>query len=276
MTIISPKRWTMKPPCGAQLQRGHPLAAGLYGFWPINEGGGITLVDLAGKNAGTLTGTTWNASQYGATINSAGSAAFGSIPLSLSDTAVVTLSFWMRWAFANDNAIAFEFTSSIANTGSFNIDPNQSTIGAFQVAVGGGGTFNGGTFPRPSAAWHHYAVILMNNGSTAQGQLAYVDGVLQTITQAFSNSVSGNFANSTLYLFSRAGTSFFGTGGLASLAVWKRALSLAEVQRLYVDPWCMLQAQSPQRRFWSIASGIVFNPAWARGTNQIIGGGYAT
>jgi hypothetical protein len=43
-------RWTRKPPYGAPVDRGHPLAQGLRGFWSFSEGGGPVVHDAFGTN----------------------------------------------------------------------------------------------------------------------------------------------------------------------------------------------------------------------------------
>lgn len=48
-------RWTDKPPRGTQVDRSEPLARGLRGCWPINEGAGLTIYDVVGGNHLTMT-----------------------------------------------------------------------------------------------------------------------------------------------------------------------------------------------------------------------------
>lgn len=45
--------WKSKPSLGVQLDRGHPLARGLLGYWAMNEGAGRQVNDLARNNHGT-------------------------------------------------------------------------------------------------------------------------------------------------------------------------------------------------------------------------------
>ena len=62
----------LKPPKGAMLNRGHPLARGLKGCWLMNEGGGTIVNDLSGNgNTGILSGTapTWIAGSEGPAID---------------------------------------------------------------------------------------------------------------------------------------------------------------------------------------------------------------
>ena len=66
----------LKPPKGAMLNRGHPLALGLVGCWLMNEGGGNIVNDLSGNgNTGVFVGdgVSWSAGKYGPGISLAGS-----------------------------------------------------------------------------------------------------------------------------------------------------------------------------------------------------------
>ncbi len=61
----------------------------------------------------------------------------------------------------------------------------------------------------------------------------YVDGQAVPYTKLDSGTGAGNFANSTLYLMSRAGTSLFGNGDLDEVAIYNRALSAATIAEHY-------------------------------------------
>src|SRR5690242_1800589 len=65
MPIVATRRsWgRRKPPVGTPLARAHPLARGLVGCWPLNEGTGTLARDAAGGNHLTLTAASlWSAS----------------------------------------------------------------------------------------------------------------------------------------------------------------------------------------------------------------------
>src|SRR4051812_47040710 len=47
---IFPKRFTVKPPVGTQINWGHPLAKDLVGCWLFNEGGGASFINLANNS----------------------------------------------------------------------------------------------------------------------------------------------------------------------------------------------------------------------------------
>jgi hypothetical protein len=148
--------------------------------------------------------------------------------VNLSNTATITLSFWLWWnAFANDDELALETSANYnSNNGAILIDPNSSTSSAFDVNVHTS-NYNSCNFPRPSAAtWHHYGIIA---STTAQAQV-WVDGKSQTVSGGASPG--GNFGNFTLNLMSRNNTTLWGAGRMSDFAIFNRALSVSEILSL--------------------------------------------
>jgi hypothetical protein len=158
-----------------------------------------------------------------------GSSDSAHVALDLSNTNIITISFWLYWnAFANNDALAMEYSSNFnTNPGGFLVDPNNSSPspGTFTVGISGGGE-TVAVFTRPSAAvWHQY-VLTINHalaGSSAIPNI-YVDGVAQSLTYPFALSAPQNFGNFTLNFMSRATTSLFGAGRMADFALWQGVL----------------------------------------------------
>lgn len=69
MPIIVPRRHIMKPVCGTQLDRSHPLARGLTFCLPCNEGGGSPRDLIRGVQAVATNGATWGAGPGGAALS---------------------------------------------------------------------------------------------------------------------------------------------------------------------------------------------------------------
>ena len=128
--------------------------------------------------------------------------------------------------------LAFEFTPNFnSNPGGFLVDPNAPEEGGkFAVGIGSGSSRNTVYFERPSEGqWHYYAIV-MNTGASAENQITpYVDGKVVPYTKTMSGTGAGNFANSTLYFMSRAGSALFGTGDLDEVALYNRVLSAATI-----------------------------------------------
>ncbi|MFB0523909.1 MAG: hypothetical protein ACETVZ_00085, partial [Phycisphaerae bacterium] len=61
----------LKPIRAIQLNKSHPFARGLIGYWIMNEGGGSKVFDLSGNdNTGTFVGNTaWAAGKFGSCLS---------------------------------------------------------------------------------------------------------------------------------------------------------------------------------------------------------------
>jgi len=245
VTIILRPPWTRQPQVAVELDRNNALARSITHFLPLNGdrreliGGSQITYGASGATAPDSRGLVL------ATTSTTG--ARGSVPLNLSASNVLSVSFWLWWdAFANDNLLAFEFTSNgsktpgILNLRSFIVNPNSSTSGG-RFQVGARGTFVAAfrSFPRFTAQqWTHVALVLVldlvSNGLSA----AWVNGVRQTLTTDVSNSLTGTFSNDTLHLFSRESDALFGNGRLQNLAFrLGHFMTDDEARSEYENPW---------------------------------------
>jgi hypothetical protein len=147
----------------------------------------------------------------------------------------VTFEFWLNWnAFANDDAVAMELTPNFNNNpGGFLVIPDSSN-GGFGVGLGSGSSRNTAYFARPTAAaWHYYAFVLDTTQAGATQITPYVDGQAVSYTKDASGTGAGNFANSTLYMMSRGGTSLFGAGTLDDVAIYNQDLTASTIAAHY-------------------------------------------
>ncbi len=97
----------------------------------------------------------------------------------------------------------------------------NGTTAAANVALLGNTSYSIALYNRQSAAaWHH--IVAVYDKSLSSGEVAfYIDGVLQTATsRPYDFNNTNNFANLTLYLMSRAGTSVFSPGSMQHLAIY--------------------------------------------------------
>jgi YD repeat-containing protein len=215
--------------------------AGLTHYWRMGELTGGTLADSKGSSNATISGgpalgapgAVDGDADTSVRFNGTSSAATANVDLS--GTSKLTVEFWMKWnGYANDDDLAMEFTSNFnANAGGFLIDPNESG-GKFAVSIGDSSSRNNVVFNRPSAGqWHHYAFVIDTGAVAASQIIPYVDGQLVAYTKLASGTGAGNFANSQLYLMSRAAGSLFGAGDLDEVAMYNRALSAATISGHY-------------------------------------------
>jgi YD repeat-containing protein len=211
--------------------------SGLMDYWRMGETAGPTLADSKGTTPVTMTGGTFGvpggpAFDPNTAISFNGSSDNGRASLDLSSKTAITVEFWLKWNnFSNDDALAMEFTPNFNdNIGGFLVDPDAPQFGGtFGVAIGTGGSRNNVFFTRPTAgAWHHYAFVINTAAPAATQIVPYVDG--QAVTYQKADSGTGTtFANSTLYLMSRAGTALFGAGSMDELALYSRGLTASEI-----------------------------------------------
>jgi YD repeat-containing protein len=217
---------------------------GLKNYWRMEELSGPTFADSMGSSPaaasgggvafgspGALAGPTNMSARFDGVTGSA------QANLDLSVSTAVTVEFWLKWdAYADNDALALEFTNNFnQNDGGFLVDPN-SADGTFSVAIGRDASRNTISFTRPSPnQWHHYVFVLDTTAVAATQITPYVDG--QTV--AYSKNQSGTgapaFANSTLYLMSRGGAGLFGAGALDEVAIYGGTLSAATVAEHYAD-----------------------------------------
>jgi YD repeat-containing protein len=218
---------------------------GLIDYWRLGEASGTTFADSKGANPATAVGGVTLGVPGGVPGDPNTAARFdgsndaGSVNLNLAATSKVTIEFWLNWTtYSNDDRLAMEFTPNYNdNAGGILIDPNAfQQGGSFAVGIGTGAARNTAFFTRPSAgAWHHYAFVFDTTAPAAQQITPYVDGLPVSYTKLDSGTGAGNFANSTLYMMSRAATSLFGQGDLDEVAVYNRALSAATIDEHYAS-----------------------------------------
>jgi PKD repeat protein len=213
---------------------------GLIDYYKLDEAQGPTILDSKGLNNGTITGGTFGlpgAIEKGTAIGFNGTSDSGAIPLNLSGQSTITIEFWLNWKqYANNDSLAMEFTPNFnENSGGFLVDPNAGQDGgSFGIGIGNGSDRNSIFFARPSAGvWHHYAIAINTAAEASKEITPYVDGNPVSYQQEDANTGQGEFANSTLYLFSRDGNSLFGAGELDELAIYDQPLSATTIFEHY-------------------------------------------
>jgi PKD repeat protein len=215
---------------------------GLIDYYKLGEPAGPTIFDSKGSSNGTINGGTFGlpgavAEDPTTAIGFNGSSDYGKIPLNLSGTGKLTIEFWLKWnQYANNDALAMEFTPNFnENAGGFLVDPNAGQYGGtFGIGIGSNSDRNSIFFARPSAgAWHHYAIVINTSAAAGEEITPYVDGVPVSYQQESAAAGQGTFANSTLYLMSRDGSSLFGAGELDQLAIYNQPLSAGTIFQHY-------------------------------------------
>ena len=247
--LILERPWTRQPQGAVGVNRSNAAGQAISTLIPF---GTVNRDIVSGVSISALgSGGSIGVDSGGKYLAGSGSAAVASIPLNLSRFSTISVSFWMYWnAFANDDDLAFEFTANTnSNSGGFHFNPNSSSPASGTATVflndGGANAAVGRYFSRPTAAaWHHYAMVLSSVGSSSAGAhvpSVLVDGVSQSLTTFGSDlSLTGEFANSTLYLLSRAGTALYAAGRLRNFVIrGNYRISQAEAINEWLYPWSL-------------------------------------
>ena len=197
--------------------------------------GSTTWYDLAGSYNGTLVnGVAYTGSNFGSLVFD-GTNDYGRInQLNLTSTNKITISFWLKYTSTTVKLISELTTNSDTTTGAFQIATSAVNPGDLYAHIYQGGynmirtnaSFNDGLY-------HNVAFVFDLSLAVDQKIQCYVDGNITSKTQMQSTNVTANFLQSDLYIFSRAGISFFQPGTLNSYQVYNRALSASEVLQNY-------------------------------------------
>lgn len=242
-----PKRWLNRPPIGAQVNFGHPLAKGLIGCWLLNEGAGSTTGDLVSHGLATIqaASTPWRTSQLGTTL-------------------FVTETPAHNWAKQTARAVVFPFSLVVIHT--INGLTNLNTCSPF--AHGDGATNTNGwdmnytpanpavlqynafgagnvTFSNLSISvadtYYFSALTLDKNSGTVTG---YLGKLGQTLTSQTGTSAAMGTA-ATEYEIGNFNEVQQWDGDIATIYYWNRLLSAGELNWLNIEPWALVRPMSP-------------------------------
>jgi hypothetical protein len=215
------------------------LALGPVGYWPLGEGGGVTAADLAGTNAGTYTGSTQptlgvkgmglsddsTAVTFTAAQNQyvalrtgtpiiGGQANFSVIAWVKDLSAVARRPVYSERPATGNDLLKFELNVTDGKI-SYTHRDDAATLLQTSSATG---VISGGP----------HLAIWVKAGATIT---FYVDAVASA---GSNDTASDNFTDANIQSRIMSDASGQYTGGtVAHVAVWRRALTLAEVTKLY-------------------------------------------
>ena len=239
----------MKPPLGSQLDPQHPLSQGLALRYLMNETSGNRVHDITGnRNHGTLiNGPVWVPGRNGSEISFDG----------IDDKFVIKFA----WPKVTGSLIMTIYPLSGASDQSQNPFLNVSDNGVYGAYITPvqnrfPGIYNGGwrNFAnRPSIASvvnTRQCIAYIWYGSTS---LLYINGVYRS-SEGYTSSYlpTGNITIGADEVSNR-----FSNILVSDVAIWNRALSPAEVQDLYINPYACIW--SPQKYFL-MPQGVTIPP----------------
>jgi hypothetical protein len=213
-----------KPPISARINTSDPLARGLQLAYLFNEGGGGKAFDAWRRYDGTLTnGPVWTANG----LKFDGSNDLVSVP---SYVMGATFSFYVVLKPAN-----------ITTGDNYQTIFTQNTGGGFWLRNGSGkmDLFFGGDHLNNTGLvegqWSHFAA-----SSVAGSVKFYLNGRADGTASGWSSGTISHIGDDT-------GSETFG-GEIACILVWDRALTAAEIEALYADPYRMMRAAAPDAK----------------------------
>lgn len=275
MAISKALGWgRQKPPRGAQLNYGHPLARGLIWFPIMNEGAKVQSDVDAGSGSMPYDIARWNNGVFstafafhnienvpglfgrGLQFDGTGSFVKGRRTLNISGDTPVTLLVWINLTdvttfsvplFIGDAGTALAGFSLAVGGG---VTPN---VGSVQVEYYGGNEFSTAASAITTGRWYQLVAVKRTVGNISTTTELYINGV----RQSFSTTSSGTFALANtvpmIGAFNLASPNGFMPGVMDHCRIYNRALSHQEILTLYREPFADVLA--PHRRIIAQAGG---------------------
>jgi len=265
-------------PTVKDLDTSSSLITNLVGWWPLTEFGpqDTLAYDISGNgNHGVASGGVqrqFTDTVRAATFDGVDSYLEGNNDLSVFESQVGTVSIWFKLdssALDNPGDILLQIADGSAATNRMSVVAGRvgSSVPGSSIAASftwGGttsllGCYDNGAHFVFDDTWHHFAYVV---GSASNAM--YLDGVevTQTYYGGLGTSTTGNcFCNPTTSLDGvRFGArkisgaySSYAQGNIQNVRVYSRALSAAEIQTLYDDPWVGLATDSLVYAYYSAA-----------------------
>ena len=244
--MILGAKYKMKPPVGAQPIVGHPLADGLVGCWPANEGSGSKLFDVSGygNNAVFQGSAGWRLSRLGWAMDSQGSYNNANTAFDGTKSDELSISAWV----APDLTDGYRYIvdNSPGATG-FGLRLNGTTLQFFCFNGGSAGLVGKPNFF--SAGQLHHIVAIHNSKNVIYGDGVYLGeetsavGIDSSIERM---QIGGDYAGG-----------YGWDGAIVVVQIWSRSLSPGEVARLYRDPFAMFGCRLRLELLTTLTPGVI-------------------
>ena len=213
---------------------------GLAGAWPLQEGAGVVVKDVAGTNDGLLQNmdpaTSWTRGQLGRAMFFSGSPRY----VSLRDVPVVWPPFsvvaWIRYTSTVSHLGIVNTFSGADSAWSLSVRgvfPQAFCFRWYNTSGGDGALRDTPGYTLPINVWHQLGVTYP--GGSGKSITLYQNGVVAPTGQWVGDGSNLRVPdNATI----GRGVSYF-IGDIAHVLIYKRILSASEVRELYADPWAM-------------------------------------
>ena len=214
--------------------------AGLVGYWKMDEGTGLSLIDSSGSgNTGTITAGVYSSNvrskarsavyDFGTSLSFNGTSSEIAVPTLPHNTNSFTLSGWTYLTLNNTSANQALYANILnvrlligSGTGTYSGAYAGVWIGGTEYSMG----LSANVAPSNYGQWVHWALVRSGNTMTL-----YRNGFLVAITNTFP---TGNNDGLTGYVGSYYNAYFF-TGNLDEVSLYDSSSTLAQVQSLYLN-----------------------------------------
>lgn len=228
----------LKPPLITLPRTGHPLSRGQVGCWLFNECGGNIVADLSGNgNKGTLDSTLeWQAGKFGGAIEfDPGTVEVITTDKPAKTNPYITFVAWVYPRGASDGDYGGIFWDQVTGSTSRILIGDDGQLGANIITTGiTYSEFSTGDIV-PMNQWSQVAFTW--DGTTGKH---YVNDKLEyskvegsgTVWPASSGLIIGKGSSADAFRFD---------GLISHIYLYDRALSAAEIAKLYREPFCMFR-----------------------------------
>jgi len=205
-----------------------PLDKGLVAWYPFDDRSGSLLYDRSGKrNHGTIDGATWVAGRRGSALSFDGVNDYVGVPDSSSLDIVnyVTMAAWIKPSFAGDGYPYVASKGDDMYTLYLNKATKKAMFGFRRASDNAWGQVIGAT-PLTAGTWNH--IVGLYDGTDMK---IYVNGVLDETASRPGETIKTD--NLNFYIGTLKGTSQPFDGIIDEVRIYNRALTAAEIKRLY-------------------------------------------
>lgn len=242
----------MKPPFATQLNRAHPLAAGLIGAWLLNEGSGTRVLDISGgDHHGVLTDmetSDWMAGPFGWSLDFAGvdRVAINGASISQLNGRALTVA---SLATSELTGVTFGRLVDRVYNGQFALYYRHAAGNglAYALATAGGSVDVASPNVFFASSGQPFLAVMTYDGIA--GRL-YANGRL---VHTQTSGIGGNLLSSAddIFLGNRIGGNRAFDGQIHAAWLWARVLSEDEVCRFNRDPFAMARRNRSMIHVWS-------------------------
>ncbi len=238
----------LKPTRGIRLNKSHPLARGLVGCWPFNEGSGGQVSDLSGNgNGGTFQGTapSWSASKFGPAVDLPGTDERVEVADSpeldgFSSFTILSKIFLRDAGGVTGSTIAYKWNDFGGSklSWAFRVMETRYLRGGFRDSVDTNHFLSDDTTQLNLN--QHYEVGFVYDGQYLR---LFLDGVQVKSSSIGSFTVNSSAAPVHIGAQHAVGGGWFNAlnGLIDYVMIWNRSLSSSEIALLYREPFYMFE-----------------------------------